>query len=195
MKRLTIILLAVTASISALAQNNRGIWNPANCEFRYDAYQFSWSLPDEIDWERREATGRNICFKAIDPETGILLMVNLKDDQLYGNDMWEYYSYMNSKEYQDYLISGSKRAGVDIKSIKYSKCTLSGKHAILSTSVVNKYDPAYGGNVDFYELTYTIAYNNKSYTITMQTWIEIKNAFDEFDLVANEIFKGIRIGK
>ena len=195
MKRIILFILTLSFAISSSAQNQRGTWNQNTCVYRNDTYQFSWSLPSEIHWERRDATGRNIYFKAIDPETGILLMVNLKDDQSYGNDIWEVYSYMNSKEYKDYLISGSKKAGVNIKSIQYSKCTLAGKHAIKTTSLINKYDPAYGGKVDFYELTYTIAYNNKSYVITMQTWVEIKNAIEGFDLVAEEIFKGIKIGK
>ena len=193
MKRFFTILIILTASVCATAQNIRGSWDLNNKVYKYELFKISWSLPKEIDWERLEATGRNICFKAMDSETGVLLMLNAKDDQQYGSDVWQHFSYLDSKEYKDYLISQSEKAGVKIKSVHNTKCLLDGKHAIKTISIVNKYDPAYGGKYDFYDITYMIFYNNKSYVITMQTWVEVKNAITGFDLVADEIFKGIKI--
>lgn len=193
MKKYIALALAIFASTSVFAQGAKGTWNQKTCTYTNTTHGITWTLPTEIGWKKVDATGPNICFKALDPETGLMLILNVKTDQAYGTDIWPSYPDMSSKEYKDYVIKGARSAGVTIKSMDVVKSQLDGVHALKTTTLMKKNDPAFGGVVDIYDITYTFILNNKLYSADMQALKELKDEVEGFDQAINMIFKGIKI--
>lgn len=195
MKKLLSLTLAVLVCLNLFAQKSIGTWNAKTSTYTNTAYKISWTLPTEINWKKVDATSPNICFKAIDPETGLMLMLNVKGDQSYGNDIWPLYQKMSSPEYKEYVIKGSRSAGITIKSMDVVKSQIDGIHAIKTTSSLRKNDPAFGGVVDIIDITYAFILNNRYYSVDLQALKELKEEVEGFDQAVNMIFKGIKISK
>lgn len=195
MKKFLSLTLAILVCFNLFAQKSVGMWDAETCTYTNTVYKISWILPTEINWKKIDATKPNICFKAIDPETGLMLMLNVKSDQSYGNDIWPLYSYMSSQEHKDYVIRGSHSAGVTIKTMDVVKSQVDGIHAIKTTSSLRKNDPAFGGVVDIIDINYAFILNNKYYSLDLQALKELKEEVDGFDQAINMIFKGVKITK
>ena len=195
MRRLIASIIALLAIIPLFSQGTKGTWNPTTCTYTNSVHKISWKLPSEIGWKRVDATGPNICFKAIDPETGVMLILNIKTDTQYGTDIWPLFESMNSKDYLDQLKKSSRAAGVPIKSISQTKSQIDGVHAIKRTTSLRKNDPAYGGEVDMYGVSYTFIKDNKLYSVDIQALQLIKDELEGFDQILNMIFGGVKITK
>ena len=195
MKKFCSISLAILACLNLFAQKTGGTWNAKNCTYINTVYEVSWGLPTEIDWKKMDATGPNICFKAIDPETGLMLILNVKNDQNYGSDIWPSYKELSSQVYKDSVIRKSRAAGVTIKSMDVVKSQIDGVHAIKTTTAMKKNDPSLGGIVDIIDISCAFVYNNRLYTADLQALKELKDGIEGFDQVVSLLFSGIKLLK
>jgi hypothetical protein len=181
--------------ICSFAQNYSGYWNASTSTYSNDAFNIKWVLPSELTWQRFEAKGKHVRFKAIELESAITVMMNLSDDRNYGNDIWESYSYINSVEYKDMIIQQSRKAGVVINNMDSVKSQLDGIHAIKTVSSSMRNEPELGGYTEFYQISYMFAQNNKLYNITVEVMEDIRKEIDDYDLVVNLIMKGITVAR
>ena len=195
MKRIIAIIMAVSMLTTALAQGVKGSWDEKAFKYTNSFHKITWALPSEIAWTKIAASTPSICFKAVNYESGVMLILNIKEDQKYGNDAWTMYADMNSTEYKDYLKKSSRAAGVTLLSTDSAKSQLDGIHAIKKTSLIRKNDPALGGEVDILDITYLLCKDDKLYSVDMQAPNSLKSEVEGFDQIVNMIFKGVKFFK
>jgi hypothetical protein len=193
MKRLICIYTLLSLSIISFAQNYSGYWNASTNTYSNDDFNVKWTLPSELTWQRFEAKGKNIKFKAIETETAITVMMNLRNDQNYGGDIWDSYSYLSSKEYKDMIIQNSRKAGVIVNAMDAVKSQIDGIHAIKTASFIKRNEPELGGYTEFYQLTYMFAYDGNLYNVTVEVMEEIRKEIEDYDFIVNLIMKGIKV--
>lgn len=167
-------------------------WDSDNYIYSNYKYGFSWTLPNNVRWQKITGTEKHTVFKAVQPDTNITVFVNvnkINHEKASNFDIWTIYDYLvETHKTTDKMIE--KNTGLKTISHTFEKCLLCGQHAYKSFHHGSLKDDRYNSTLEIISKSYYYAYKGYSYAVTIKMY---KDIYEEVEDYIDEIFKGYSI--
>ena len=190
MKKIFALLLAITCSISLVAQTFSGTWNTRTATYTNTAHSLKWQLMDNLTWIGRPILSEDTLFKVRNDDTHILIKLGATKGEDGNRDAWDFISMFQSSQFQAPYKQQAQQNGMSFLGLKAAKDQLCGIHAIKTRSDMKKYYPEHKQTVHSIEIIYTVYRRGYMYTVSVAALSVIENEIELFDNIANELFKG-----
>ena len=187
---LFMIIFLLINSKEAKGQNER--WDKNNYIYSNYQYGFSWTLPNDVTWEKITGTEKHTIFKVVQPDTNITVFVNaskIETKEPIEADIWQYQEYIKNILKATEKIT-EQNTGLKTISSTFSKCTLCGQHAFKTTNLSSLKDDRYDEDLKIVTLSYLYYYKGYTFTVTIKAYKEIYDAASEY---IKNIFRGYTI--
>ena len=180
-----------------LYDGTKGIWNPETGIYMNPGLGITWTLPvipGQLEWIETSSEGKHIVFKAssVGFEYDMMALVSVRDDQVYGTDIWEHFSVFQDE--LDRVKSQAESSGIFVYDLACSKSELGSFHSVKMMSDVDKFDKTYGRRVNVTDISQHILHKNKLLTFDLQGYLPnkegVKDAFYANSVLA---FRGVTI--
>lgn len=177
-------------STSCYSQDER--WDSKNYIYSNFQYGFSWTLPNDVTWDRIVGTEKHTVFKIVQPDTNITVFVNankIESNDAKNADIWKVYDTIvkNSKKYDELV---EKNTGIKTISHTFEKCIFCGQHAYKAYHHGSLKDDRYDEPLEIISLSYSYAHNGYTFSVTIKSY---KFVYDEVAEYIKDIFKGYTI--
>ena len=194
MKKLLTIISAVLVTTISFAQTSSGTWNNATATYTNTNHGITWKLIDELNWVGRPILTGSTLFKVRNDDTHILIkLAASKYNGSNGDDIWNFISSYDTKEYHDMVEAVAKKDGMTLKSVTAIKSQLCGIHANKVKTDMTKYHSDHNVTVHCVEYTYQLCKNGYIYTIAVTGLSVLEEELPPFERIANRLINGFSI--
>ena len=187
-----VIILALFLTIPSFSQNMER-WDSKTAVYSNFEWGFSWTLPNEVTWEKSSGMERHTVFRAINPDLQLTVFVNINpasnNVKLSEDTPWDKFEFIK-KQLTEIENSIPDAVGGRVTESHVEKVKFGGKKAIKNT-YITRYDDDDRYKNDPYEVyavTYTFVHKNANWSVSFKLYKDILDYAGEE--IIDEVFRG-----
>lgn len=171
-------------------------WDSRNYVYSNFKYGFSIDLPSDIFWQKTSGTSKHTIFKVVQPDTEMVMFVNVFDYRETGKELDDIWVFEN--EFKTIILPESRNLVSDnsqekIVSQNIEKCVFSGRHAFKITAKSTLDDDRYSSPVSMSTYDYTFMRSNMMYTVSLKCYSDIEEHLQNEGIDIKSLFKGFSL--